>query len=86
MFFLKFFCGNVDLKVDEFLQFDGKHKCNRLYLQLKNVNYPANNFGRLTISIAHIGLKTIFSNTFKKKKEVNVKKFKHDLSDISFDS
>ena len=64
VFFLKFFCGNVDLKVDEFLQFDGKHRCNRLYLQLKNVNYPANNFGRLTISIAHIGLKTIFSNTF----------------------
>ena len=63
-FFLKFFYGNVDLKVDEFLQFDGKHKRNRLRWQLKNVKYPANNFGRLTISIAHIGLKAIFSNTF----------------------
>ena len=45
-FLFKMLCGNVELDFDEFLQFDGKHKRNRHCLQLKTVNYPANNFGR----------------------------------------
>ena len=78
-------CGNVDLDFDEFLQFDGKHKCNRHCLQLKSVNYPANNFGRFnyfyrTHWIWNNLPQSIFDGA------VNLKKFKQALSDICFDA
>ena len=78
-------CGNVDLDFDEFLQFDGKHKRNRHCLQLKSVNYPANNFGRFnhfyrTHRIWNNLPQSIFDSA------VNLKKFKQALSDICFDA
>ena len=85
LFLFKMLCGNVDLDFDEFLQFDDKHKRNRHCLQLKSVNYPANNFGRFnyfyrTHRVWNNLPQSIFDGV------VNLKKVKQALSDICFDS
>ena len=46
VFVFKIFCGDIDLNFAEFLTVDNKPKRNHHCLQLKSINYPANNIGR----------------------------------------
>ena len=46
VFLFKVFCGAVDLNFAEVLTIHNKPKQNHHCLQLKSINYPANNFGR----------------------------------------
>jgi len=75
VFMFKLISGEVDLKFDEFLQFSstGKPNRNRQCLQLHSVNYPSNNFGR-------------YNYFYRTHRIFNVKKFKHVISVLYFDS
>ena len=84
VFLFKVFCGDVDLNFAVFLTIDNKPKRNHHCLQLKSINYPANNFGRYsyfyrTHRIWNNLLRDIFDGV------VNVQNFKRGISEVCFD-